>query len=288
MAQALTKLLQDRADPGQGLKPDDLVAARAKQVGEFEKATQGASKFSLARAIFQAAAADVDPTPADLVFYDGLLRGRQPDPLYIETLLLRRLADRARGAGPGTEWPSESVRVALEAAQRGEPVYARPRSFSLLRPWIDRAARQRHLGEILLFSPGFAPEREAESRLRRASEFYYAVSPAQEIVERSWDLRDEALAFLPSALGLLDSNRHLDATWQSAIQATIELDHLLFGANRLSRSVSLETAVTELLSAIAPIRSRMEFLEERLGADPANHVGLGCQGPDRSGTIAGG
>ena len=94
VSQAMVKLLQDRADPGQGQKPEELAAARTKQAAEFQKATAGASEFALAWAVFHAAAMVVHPTPADLVFYDGLLRGRQSDPLYIETLLLRRLADR--------------------------------------------------------------------------------------------------------------------------------------------------------------------------------------------------
>ena len=158
---AMTKLLEDRADPGEGLKPDELAAARAKQLVEFQKATAGSSDFAFAQAIFHATTSSRQ-MPTELIFLDKLLRVRQPDPLYIETLLLRRLADRAQPRADGSEWPAEPVRLALEAARRGEPAQSRPRSFSPLRPWLEAAARERHLGEIALFSPGFVSVDEAE------------------------------------------------------------------------------------------------------------------------------
>ncbi len=286
VSQAMVKLLQDRADPGQGQKPEELAAARTKQAAEFQKATAGASEFALAWAVFHAAAMVVHPTPADLVFYDGLLRGRQSDPLYIETLLLRRLADRAGSAESGTEWLADPARLALEAARFGEPAYSRPRSFSLLRPWLDTAARERHLGEIALFSSGFAPAHEADARLRRATELYAEISTCQEIVEHSWDLRDEALAFLPSALPVLESNRHLDATWESAIRETIDLDRQLYGASPRAGAATEDAAIPDLLAAV---RADPEPDGSPGGAArpvaPID-IGHGREGADRSGAIA--
>jgi hypothetical protein len=262
---AMTKLLEARADPGEGLKPDELAAARAKQLVEFQKATAGSSDFAFAQVIFQAVTASRQ-TPVELVFLDNLLRARQPDPLYIETLLLRRLADRARSTAEASEWPAEPVRLAFEAARRGEPAQSRPRSFSPLRPWLEAAARERHLGEIALFSTGFVSIDEADRRLRRSVELYDAVVACQEIIERSWNLRDEALAFLPAAVELLDVDRHLDIAWNSAVEATKDLDELLSAEKRRSAPVIDASPVTELLLAVAPIRSRMQILEQQLGA----------------------
>ncbi len=264
VAQAMARLLQDRAAPGDGLKPEELAAARAKQLAEFPKAVRGSSEFALAWAVFQAAAAAVRPTPADLVFFDGLLRDRQPDPLYVETWLLRRLADLARSSAPDG-WSTDTVRLALEAARRGEAAQGRPRSFAMVRPWLDVAAHERHLGEIALFSPGFAPAEEPERRLHRAVEVYEAIAGVQAIAEQARDLRDEALGMLPPALALVEADRTLDPTWEAAVGAALELDDLLSGGDRPPDSVTPETPVGELLRLVAPIRSRMEDVERRLG-----------------------
>jgi hypothetical protein len=262
---AVAKLIRDRADSGEGLKPDELVAARAKQVSEFQKATAGSSDFAFAQAIFHATTSAWH-MPAELVFFDKLLRVRQPDPLYIETLLLHRLAKRAESSADVSEWPAEPVRLALEAARRGEPAQSRPRSFAILRPWLEAAARERHLGEVALFSPGFVSIDEAARRLHRAVELYEAIVACQEIIEHSWNLRDEALAFLPAAIDLLQADRHLDVTWKSAVDATNDVDQLLQAGDRRTGPVTEASPVTEMLMVVAPIRSRAQVLEQRLGA----------------------
>ena len=122
------------------------------------------------------------------------------------------------------------------------------------------------MGEIALFSSGFVSVDEAGRRLRRAVELYDAIVTCQEIIERSWNLRDEALAFLPAAVELLDADRRLDATWDSAVEATNDLDLLLSAEDRRTAPVTEASPVTELLLAVAPIRSRMQVLEQRLGA----------------------
>ena len=70
---AMTKFLEDRADPGEALKPDELAAARAKQLVEFQKATSGSSGFAFAQAIFHATTSSRQ-TPTELIFFDKLLR----------------------------------------------------------------------------------------------------------------------------------------------------------------------------------------------------------------------
>ena len=260
---AMTKLLQERADPGAGLKPEDLAAARAKQVAEFQKATAGSSDFAFAQAVFHAANS-ARQMQAELIFLDNLLRVRQPDPLFVETLLLRRLADLARLSASGSDWPAEAVRLALEAAVRGEPAQSRPSSFSFVRPWLDQAARQRHLGEIALFSPGFVSIDEAEHRLHHAVELYDAIVVCQAIIDHAWNLKDEALAVLPATVELLEAARHLDAAWESAVDATRDLDELISTGASRPGSVTEASPATDLLVSVAPIRTGMEVLEQRV------------------------
>ncbi len=278
VAQAMTKLLRDRADPGAGLKPEDLAAARARSIAEFRKAAEGSSPIALAGSVFRAAADAVRPSPADLQFLDGLLRDRQPDPLFVETWLLRRLAALGRSISPGA-WPGEAVRLALEAARRGEAAQSRPRSFATVRPWLEAAARERHLGEVALFAPGFAMPDEPARRLRRAVELYDAIADAQSIVERARDLRDESLAVLPAALGLVEADRTLGPTWDAAVIASIDLDERLSVADRPTSTVADDPPIGDLIRIVATIRDRAEDLGRRLApftgaASPASVAGL--------------
>ena len=264
IALALTKLLRDRADPGVGLKPDELAAARARALAEFQKVAEGSGDFALARAVFQAAAAAPRPSPGDLQFLDGLLAGRQPEPRYVETWLLRRLAVLGRSTSAGA-WSPDAARLALSSARLGERAQALPRSFAPVRPWLEAAARERHLGEVALFAPGFAPADEPGRRLRHAVEIHDSVAGAQAVIERARDLRDQALAILPAALGTVEADRSLDASWEGAARATIDLDERLAARAASPGAIPEEAPVGDLLRLVAPIRDRMDDLERRLG-----------------------
>ena len=74
----------------------------------------------MAAAVFDAATEDA-PHADRLRALDALLRTQQPEPRYAETVLLRRLSELASHVGPA-DWPTETVRRALETARQGELV----------------------------------------------------------------------------------------------------------------------------------------------------------------------
>ncbi len=131
IAAALADLLATRDMIPTGSKPEEIEAARAKRLADFAAKVKDKSDVALALAVFEAAAALDRPTPENILFLDGLLRARQPDPISIETRFLRRLAGmaesaRAAGAGimPPAAWPTSTIRLALG---HGPPRGAEPR-----------------------------------------------------------------------------------------------------------------------------------------------------------------
>jgi hypothetical protein len=271
-SEAVAKLLKDRADTLAGPKPAEADAAIAKLSDEFHKATRPATEFALASAVIQSVRPDVQPVPADVVFLDGLLRARQPEPLYVETLLLRRLSARAAASPTVAGWPAEAARLAIEVGLLGERAQSRPRSFAPVRPWLELAARERHLGEVALFSPGFVKLAEAERRLRRASELYSSVLTCEDTIERAWDDRDAAFALLPAALPLIDRDPYLGETWDLAVDATIKLEGALTQTPPPYDTEGDKGTIPALFRAVEPIRHEGDALGRRLQAlrDPAS------------------
>src|SRR5262249_43613630 len=141
----------------------------------------------LARTVFQyAAIEDKRCLPDRLQFLDALLRDpllprdvRQSEPLYVETLLLRRLvdlagaeSDKTKGGGPA--WPETAARLALQAAWHGERAAActsglwEPRALPWVQQRLNEAAQERHDAEVILFAPGYASLEEAQKRFESA------------------------------------------------------------------------------------------------------------------------
>jgi len=167
-------------------------------VGTFVEKTRDASMFDLAGAIFDAAR-KTEPTRETILFLDGLLRDQQPEPLYVETLFLRQLADLAR-AYDDASWPTEMIRRALKVASQGEQANSRHETLAWLRTPLEQAAQLRHDAEVILRARGFASLAEADRLFRMAEARYAVILEQQQVVLATRRLWLETLQFLPLLL----------------------------------------------------------------------------------------
>lgn len=292
----LEKLDQDLR---RSAKPEEADKARGDLAEKFYADFKG-SPFELAHAIFEAAADDPVPQPARVQLLAGLLQRKQPDPLYVETLFLQRLADLAsQDRGTGSFWPrdQDTVRDAFRAVRDGERVAAcdprgagrqEPRLLPWIRPALDAAAQKRHDAEVLLFSPGFAPPGRAGELFREAVADYRTIHDTQVIFEDAYRARDDAFARLPGFASYLLASPDLDARdlndWKEAVDLAREL-HALLQADPNTTSGRAVHEVRQkadavrdqlrlLARATADLGPQLEQVRKSEAADPVLHTRL--------------
>ena len=175
---------EEAAHPPIGLKPEEAAIAEAKLLADFQAATQDKPDFDVASTVFAAAADTLVPIPQAIFALEGLLRARQPTAGWVEIVTLHRLAERAeaivQGKLPAQAWKPATVRKLLEVVRQGERAHARAGSPDWVRPWLDAAAKARHLGEVAFDAVGYVPPDQADGHLDRAADLYTAVVAAQD------------------------------------------------------------------------------------------------------------
>ncbi len=213
----LDKILKARADKSKPLKPDD----ERKLVDDWYARAAAKGDFPFAWAVVEAAAADPAPSPQSLVFLDDLLARKFPNPTSVETMSIRRLADRARliDSGGGGVWSNVAARWALRAARLGALSETRPEALAAL----EAVAQTRHEGEVMIAEPGYASAPAAAARLERAARWSEAVLTFQDALESAVDTLNDALRLLPRQLTRIENSAGLESDWHAAVVASSEL-----------------------------------------------------------------
>jgi hypothetical protein len=247
--EAKGKILADWKKSLEG-KPDKDKKDKDKKDADEDKKDKGDVGFRVAWAVYEEALQSASK-PEQIPLLDELLREVQPEPQYVETLWLYRLASL-----PKEDWPAPNVLArALEAVRNGERAAACvPLSDNALedgrRPWeprafrwvhyrldkaaqspLDKAAQSRHDGELLLLDRGFASEKETGDSLNQAVEAYKQILEHQDVLAQAYTSYDEALARLPVLVPYLMARPDPDAldeeNWQGAVERMTELCALL-------------------------------------------------------------
>jgi carboxypeptidase family protein len=223
----------------QGRQPDQEVVAAlakamaaqgpeaAKAVAAFAAATQGKSPFDVAWPVFQQALADPAPTAERIAWFDGLLHPTEPEPRFIETLCLRRLAQRARQSA-SADWPAATVHHLLQAVDGEQDVASRPGAVRRNRPQLDRASQQRHNGEVL-FSAAVGGSSRADDLLKGAADAFQQILDEQQTWATTDALVLEAFVFLPAYLPYLDRNPDESESWLAAVDLARQMTKVLSG-----------------------------------------------------------
>ena len=154
------------------LNTKDAEAAKSQntKIEAFLNRPKPLDDRNLAWAVFLTATADPRPSPEKILLLDGILRKRHREPLYLETLALRRAAEQADQSSPGgpersssnlRAWRPQAIHGGLEVARLAGLAENRPVPLNWVRPFLEDAAQARHEAEIMLWQPGYAPPESA-------------------------------------------------------------------------------------------------------------------------------
>ncbi len=227
------------------------------------------STLNVALAAFRLAADDEAPRAERIRILNAIVQERESQPAFVETLLLRRLADLAAQAK--RPWPSEAVRLALETATLGEKAAAQLRAFPWIRTLLEEAAQARYEGELLLLTgQGFAPLREADQAFKAATERYQSCLRRGEALEDAYRTLDNALAFLPTYTPYLEAVPERERAWQDAVESARAL------ADRLSHPPAEWEAATALAGKL---EKQLAALREPFTAEALASLRVRCSRP---------
>ncbi len=236
VAQALRNLCLDARRLLAGAGREEATLVQARLVKSFAEKHPGVSAEVVAAAAFSQAVTDGASDADTLRLLDhvanipslslwGSGKG-EGEPRFVETLLLRQLADLADRLG-SHPWPADTASRLLRLAHLAEQVHSQAEAFAWLRPWLDEAAQIRHEGEMALWARGFASLPEADQHLRTAAARYEDLGRQAEAIRQALAARDEALALLPWYARYLEEEPKELPAWEAALASTRALDAVL-------------------------------------------------------------
>lgn len=262
VAQAIRDLVAKRATLPPAEKPMDAEAADARLIAEFFSGLKSATDFDLASAVLEASASSREPSADLIAFLDRLLRVRQPQPLYVESL---RLAEAA-SYYPSSDWSPEAVRLAIDVARRGEIASARPGAQSIIGPLIDKSHRTRYEAETLWIASGYVPASAAEERFRQAEALIDTANSAGDDVEAVRAVVSESLVWLPALAPHLERFPDLVPHWMNACRSTTSLGDALDSETTAGDEFVVER-VAALRQSATRLRDDLERLKSPFGND---------------------
>src|SRR5262249_47307445 len=145
-----------------------------------------------------------DARPERVRFLTEVVRAAEPEPEYVETLLLVRLA--------GLGLPPALLSAALEAVRDGGRAAGEPEAYPRLTGEGAGAARARHEALVLLLARGYAPRNDAGRALGGVKQQQATLLALQRSVREALAARDDARALLPWALAAA-ARRGDEAAW---------------------------------------------------------------------------
>ncbi|SIO60646.1 Carboxypeptidase regulatory-like domain-containing protein [Singulisphaera sp. GP187] len=267
VAAAVAELLAKPTAPAKAATPPAAKPVAATKPGTGDTAAaldakiKGASMLDLAGALFDAART-AEPTRETILLLDGLLKDQQPEPLFVETLLLRQLAELAKSYEDAT-WPTETVRRALKVTSQGERANNQSETLAWLRLSLEEAALLRHNAEVILRAHGFAAVAEADRLFRVAEARYALILEQQRVVLDARHLWLEALQFLPQSLDDLNSPTIVQNHWIETVGRVIAIRDALTLPDEVIRN-GTPLPIDEMRRRIEILHAQTEGLRQDL------------------------
>ncbi len=273
-----------------------LARARAEDAGQvkknlllqFQEKMKNEPAHRVDAGIFAWALADPRHEPGTLRYLAELgARPEQPEPRFVETLLLQQLADLTYRV-EARDWPAAQVGRLLHLTAQAEKAVADAAVFPWLAGLLDEAARLRHNSEISLWSRGYASLEEADKLARLADAHYRSILSYAGQIRQAQATLDEALALLPTYLPFLDDHPQQQRCWHEAVTAAQGLADILAkppshklgkpSADTVEQIAEARRLAQQLAHPLQELKSpftRRHIAElEKQGAGAADHASL--------------
>ena len=251
LPKARAKLQQFQSDlvsKTRSVPPEAVSATRQQLIESFAKKNASLSDDVLVLSAFEELIARELDSLDTLIAIDKLISLRQPQPKFVETLLIRRLADIAR-ASP-EELDIGTVQRALRVANLRGNVACLDRSFPGTEEVRRQAWQAMYEGNFLVLRPGYAPVSAAAKHLQRSEKAFEGIAQSSREIEDAWRALDEAMIRLPMYYPFLATQNRDLRLWVDAVDLSGELWDTLTDGQADNRSVEdVDAQVSKLRQA---------------------------------------
>ena len=276
-------------------KPEEAAAAEAKLIQAFGTTYQSKSPFAVEYAVHAAAASDTTLSLEKLKFLNALRKSVYPDPHYLETRLIDRLASlndadiESSQAASNTRLQASWRLLLAQAIQldlRAEQAVRRPLDFGWLADRLEPAERLCWESEVLLLSMGYVPFELAQSKVARANTAFQEIQAMAETLESSCNLLQRTTCDLSLNLSTDRRGGQLTMTWDDAVDASLAIDQTLY-SDRNANSDPLASPVRneQLRQNNIAIESCLESLMAPFSSTNINGIMQECQEPSAPGRL---
>ncbi len=262
-AETVTKAVRDLMDSLHArllqAPPEEAEKLKATVRAAFQYTVKDQPSEILEAAVFACAVADPKHDPGTLRFLDDVLRRRaEPEPHFVETLLLRQLADLTYRVA-AKDWPGPLVGRMLRLAELGEKANADAVAFPWTVPLLEEAAQARHQAEVCLWARGYAAFGDVERFAESAEDAYKAALAQAGLIHHAHAALAEAQALVPFFLPYLETDGELQETWEQAVDATRTLEAALANPPvwKKGKAATSAVALQERLGAVQATAQRL-------------------------------
>jgi len=218
-------------------KPEEMAAARAKLIQEFAAFATNKSPFAVEYAIHQAAASDTTLSLEKLQFLNALRQSVYPEPHFLETRLIDRLASlnvsdiESSQAISKTQLHSSWRLLLAQAIQldlRAEQAIRRPLDFTWLADQLEPAENLCWEAEIYLLSMGYVPFDLAQSKITMANAAFQSVQSMSETLDTSCNYLLRTTCDVSQNLASDQRGGSLNLKWDDTVDASLDIYRTLY------------------------------------------------------------
>jgi hypothetical protein len=262
-----------------GTRAEDAENLKTKWRAAIQEQLKDKPAFDVESAMFAWTTADAKYDAGMLRFLDDVLRqSGHTQPRYVETLLLRQLADLVYRV-EGKKWPGPTVGRILQVARQGERAAADPLAFPWIVRQLEEACQARHDAEICLWATGYASLSDADGLAKTANERYASILAAVCQVRQAHAVLEEALALLPSYVPLLDQLPGQQQHWSRAAAAARDLAEALANPSRKHQVHDPKAKIAEIERLTRHLAEPLQELNMPFGKENVVRLKEVCSEP---------
>lgn len=218
-------------------KPEEITAARAKLIQEFAALAINKSPFAVEYAIHQSAASDTTLSLEKVQFLNALRQSVYPEPHYLETRLIDRLASLNEADIESSQATSHSrlhsswrllLAQAIQLDLRAEQAIRRPLDFTWLAGQLEPAENLCWEAEVYLLSMGYVPFDLAQSKVTMANAAFQSVQSMSETLETSCNYLLRTSCDVSLNLASDQRGGSLNLKWDDTVDASLDIYQTLY------------------------------------------------------------